>query len=81
VLLGRTFDIGRGGCFVDAVHPWPGGTPIRIGIADGLESFEVSARIVHTETDGMGIAFDQPMPQPQLRLLDRWLAQSQKSIR
>jgi hypothetical protein len=78
VLLGRTFDIGRGGCFVDALHPWSGGTPIRIGIANGKERFEVAARIVHAEMDGMGIAFDQPVPQSQLNLLDRWLTPSKK---
>jgi hypothetical protein len=76
--LGRTFDIGRGGCFVDAGHPWPGGTPVRIGISNGAERFEVAARIVHAEADGMGIAFDEPMPRPQLKVLARWLTQSIK---
>jgi hypothetical protein len=46
---------------------------MRTGIANGNERFEVAAKIVHAETDGMGIAFDQPIPQLQLKLVDRWL--------
>lgn len=56
------------------------GTQARIGIANGKKRFEVAARIVHAEKGGMRIAFIQPIPQPQLKLLDHWLTQWQKSI-
>jgi hypothetical protein len=72
-VTGRTSDLSLGGCYVDALSPFPVGTLATIKITRENESFEAQAKIVYSQIGmGMGIAFVSAQPK-QVRLFQRWL--------
>jgi hypothetical protein len=72
-IAGRTSDLSLGGCYVDAISPFPVGTEAKVTITRGKESFEVQARVVYSQIGmGMGLAFVSAQPK-QVRLFQRWL--------
>ncbi len=76
-LNGRTSDVSRTGCYVDSLHPFPGGTVIRVKLMRGNEIFESTGTVVYvTPGLGMGIVFDNPVPRIQLGILDRWIVEA-----
>jgi hypothetical protein len=73
----RTGDLSRGGCYVDTMNPFPPGTPIRIKLSQGGESFEDNAWVIYASPGlGMGVHFAEPIPPQQLAVLERWLEQA-----
>lgn len=75
-LHGRTSDVSRTGCYVDALHAFTPGTRICVNLRRGNENFEVFGKVVHATPEfGMGIVFDQPVRPGQLLVLDRWIAE------
>jgi hypothetical protein len=72
-VIGRTTDLGLGGCYVDTLSPFPVGTEAKIRILREAESFEAQARVVYSLIGmGMGLAFVSAQPK-QVRLFQRWL--------
>ena len=72
-VIGRTSDLGLGGCYVDTLSPFPVGTLAKIKILRENESFEAQVKVVYSLIGmGMGLAFVAAQPK-QIRLFQRWL--------
>lgn len=72
-IVGRTSDLGMGGCYVDTLSPFPVGTEAKIRILWNNESFDAQARVVYSMMGmGMGLAFLSAQPK-QVRLFQRWV--------
>lgn len=73
-VIGRTSDIGRGGCYVDVISPLPEGTAVKVRLSLEQRSFEAQAKVVYSQNGmGMGIAFLSATPE-SLKVLDGWIA-------
>jgi PilZ domain len=74
-LSARTSEIGIGGCYVDAMSPFPEGTVVQVRILRDQGVFEAKAKVVYCDsTMGMGLAFSEMAPEKRL-LLEDWLAE------
>jgi len=72
-LIGRTSDLGLGGCYIDTLTPLPFGTEAKVRILRENESFEAQVRVVYSSIGmGMGLAFVSAQPK-QIRIFQRWL--------
>jgi len=72
---GRTSDIGRGGCYVDAINPFPAGTAVKVRLTKDNQSFVAQAKVVYAMSGlGMGLAFTSADPE-QLWTLQRWITE------
>ncbi len=72
-IVGRTSDLGLGGCYVDTLSPFPVSTEAKIRIIRENESFEAQVKVVYSLVGmGMGLAFISAQPK-QVRLFQRWL--------
>jgi PilZ domain len=72
---GRTSDIGRGGCYVDTINPFPVGTAVKIHLTKDDQSFVAQAKVVYGMSGlGMGLMFTSVDPE-QLRTLQRWITE------
>jgi hypothetical protein len=72
-VVGRTSDLGLGGCYVDTISPFPVGTEAKIRITRDNESFDAQAKVVFSMVGmGMGLAFVSAQPK-QVRLFQRWV--------
>jgi PilZ domain len=72
-VIGRTSDLGLGGCYVDTLSPFPVGTEAKIKILRDNESFDAQAKVVYSLMGmGMGLAFVSALPK-QVRVFQRWL--------
>ena len=81
VLSARTSEIGLGGCYVDALNPFPEATPVRLRILRDQGVFETKAKVVYCDpTFGMGLAFTDMMPNQRL-VLEAWLAEIVSQLR
>jgi hypothetical protein len=75
LLSARISELGLGGCYVDALNPFPEGTLVHLRILRDQGVFETHAKVVYSELKfGMGIAFAE-MTSEQLSLLQEWLAE------
>jgi len=73
----RTTDIGPGGCFVDTLVPFGGGSRVRITIREGKTQFQATGIVVYSQSGlGMGIAFDELKPE-QRQALSYWLGEEE----
>src|ERR1700733_6750993 len=62
-IAGRTSDLGLGGCYVDAISPFPVGTNALLKIKRDTETFEAQVRVVYSQLGmGMGLAFVSAQP-------------------
>jgi PilZ domain len=74
-LLARTCELGLGGCYVDALNPFPEGTLVGLRILRDQGVFETKAKVVYCDpTFGMGLAFTE-MASDQRSLLEAWLVE------
>jgi PilZ domain-containing protein len=74
-ISGRISEVGRKGCYVDALNTLPVQTVIEVRIFRDQGSFHSPAKIVYTQDGiGMGIAFHDT-PADQLKTLDSWIAE------
>ena len=72
-IIGRTADLGLGGCYIDTLSPFAVGTEARIRIIRENETFEAQAKVVYSLLGmGMGLAFVSAQPK-QVRLFQKWL--------
>ncbi|HVB36318.1 MAG TPA: PilZ domain-containing protein [Candidatus Acidoferrales bacterium] len=70
----RCSDLGRGGCFVDSINPFPVGTAVSVRLTTDQNTFESRAEVVYAMPGmGMGLAFVSVEPE-QLWVLESWLA-------
>jgi hypothetical protein len=75
LLSARTSEFGLGGCYVDALNPFPKGTLVGLRILRDQGVFETKAEIVYCDPRfGMGLAFTEMTPDQRL-LLEAWLVE------
>jgi len=82
VLIARSSDVSRSGCYIDTLHPLPPGTMINIQLRSGEDSFETLARVVYVCPGlGMGVnwATDAPDQKQRFVVLDRWLQKAART--
>jgi hypothetical protein len=74
-LAGRMSELGIGGCYIDALNPFPEGTVIQLRILRDQGTFEATGKVVYCDsTMGMGVAFTEIAPE-QRSVLEDWLAE------
>ena len=74
-LSARISELGVGGCYVDALNPFPEGALVALRILRDQGVFETKAKVVYCHSGfGMGLAFTELMPD-QRSLLETWLAE------
>ena len=77
----RISELGLGGCYVDALNPFPEGTLIGLRILRDQGVFETKAKVVYCDPRfGMGLAFTDVTPD-QRSLLEAWLAEIVSQLR
>ncbi len=73
-LSARTSEIGLGGCYIDALNPFPDGTLVSLRILRDQGVFEAKGKVVYCHpSSGMGLAFTEMAHEHRL-LLEDWLA-------
>jgi hypothetical protein len=81
LLSARTSELGLGGCYVDALNPFPKGTMVGLRILRDQGVFETSAKVVYCDPRfGMGLAFTETTPD-QRSILETWLAEIVSQLR
>ena len=81
LLSARTSELGMGGCYVDALNPFPTGTLVGLRILRDQGVFETKAKVVYCDPKfGMGLAFTEMRPD-QRSLLEAWLAEIVTQLR
>jgi hypothetical protein len=74
-ISGRTSDISKGGCYVDALNPFPVGTVVKIRLTKDEQTFVAQAKVAYAAVGlGMGLMFTSAEPEQQW-VLERWLAE------
>jgi PilZ domain len=82
VLIARSSDVSRSGCYVDTSNPLQPGTEINIQLRSGEDVFETMARVVYLGPGlGMGVkwAIDGPDQQQRFAVPDRWLQKAPRT--
>jgi hypothetical protein len=73
-LAARISELGVGGCYVDALNPFPEGALVSLRILRDQGVFETKAKVVYCDPRfGMGLAFVDMTPDHR-SLLETWLA-------
>jgi hypothetical protein len=74
-IIGRTSDLGRGGCYIDTIGPFPPGTSLVVRINRDNQTLKVAGKVVFAQPGmGMGVAFADAEPDQQA-VLDHWIAE------
>ena len=74
-LSSRTSEIGMGGCYIDALNPFPVDTLLGLRILRDQGVFNAKAKVVYSDAKfGMGVAFTD-VPQKDKATLETWLAE------
>src|SRR5271163_2448706 len=74
-IIGRTSDLGRGGCYIDTIGPFPPGTSLVVRINRDNQTLKVAGKVVFAQPGmGMGVAFADAEPD-QRAILDHWIAE------
>ncbi|HEV2290000.1 MAG TPA: PilZ domain-containing protein [Candidatus Acidoferrales bacterium] len=72
---GRCSDLARGGCFIDAMSPFPVGTAVAVFLTLDQKKFEAKARVAYSQNGmGMGLEFTSVGPD-QRWILDQWIGE------
>jgi len=72
-LSARTSELGLGGCYIDALNPFPTGTLVQLRILRDQGVFETEAKVVYCDPRfGMGLAFTG-VTSDQRAILEAWL--------
>ncbi len=72
-IQGRTSDLSRGGCYIDAISSFPFDTDVDVCLKKDNRSFEAQARVTYSlDGMGMGVKFVQAAPE-QTSLLEKWI--------
>jgi hypothetical protein len=77
-LSGRCADVSLGGCYVDAMSPFPTGARVTVRLKHGAKSFESPATVVFSKVGmGMGLAFHDTTVDQRITLEEwtAWLAE------
>jgi hypothetical protein len=75
VVVARTSELSRFGCFVQTIKPYPQGTRVHIEMADGGDIFTASGVVAYLTGDGMGIVFSM-VESENYEILAKWLSRT-----
>jgi PilZ domain len=74
-LSARISELSVGGCYVDALTPFPEGTLVKLRIIRDQGAFESIGKVVYTHANfGMGVAFTD-LTFDQRSILEAWIAE------
>ncbi len=74
-IIGRTSDLGIGGCYIDSIGPFPMGTNLVVRINRDQQTLKIQAKVVFAQPGmGMGLAFTHAEPDQQA-ILDQWISE------
>ena len=74
-LSARISELGVGGCYVDALTPFPEGTLVKLRILRDQGAFESNGKVVYTHANfGMGVAFTN-VTEDQRSILEAWIGE------
>jgi hypothetical protein len=74
-LSARISELGVGGCYVDALNPFPEGALVGLRVLRDQGVFQTRAKVVYCDSRfGMGLAFIEMTPD-QRSILENWLAE------
>jgi PilZ domain len=74
-LSARISELSVGGCYVDAITPFPEGTLVKLRIIRDQGAFESNGKVVYTHANfGMGVAFTDVTTE-QRSILEGWIAE------
>ena len=74
-IIGRTSDLGRGGCYIDTIGPFPIGTVLVVRINREHQTLTFEGKVAFAQPGmGMGMAFTNVAPDQQV-ILDEWIAE------
>jgi hypothetical protein len=74
-LAARASDLGMNGCYLDAMNPFPVGTPILVRLSTEAHGFACEARVAYAlPRMGMGLMFTRVSPD-QAAALSAWIAE------
>jgi hypothetical protein len=76
-VTGRATDLGAGGCYIDALNTFPGGTYVEVFLHCEGQTFHCHALVTYAVTCsgvGMGLAFTRTATDQEISLLD-WIKQ------
>ncbi len=74
-IQGRTSDLSRGGCYVDAGSCFPAGSIVVVRLTREMRFFEAQAEIAYSiDGMGMGVKFTDAVPE-QFSTLESWVAE------
>src|ERR1700722_3453976 len=74
-IIGRTSDLGRGGCFIDTIGPFPVGTVLVVRINREERTLTIEGKVAFAQPGmGMGLAFTKVAPDQQA-ILDEWIGE------
>ena len=74
-IIGRTSDLGRGGCYIDTIGPFPPGTTLVVRINRERQSLTIEGKVVFAQPGmGMGLSFTKVEPDQQ-PILDKWIGE------
>ena len=82
VLVARSSDVSRSGCYIDTLNPLQPGTEINIQLRSGEDVFDTLARVVYVCPGlGMGVKWptDRPDQQQRFAILDSWLQEAART--
>ena len=82
VLIARSSDVSRSGCYTDTLNLLQPGREINIQLRSGEDVFETMAHVVYLCPGlGMGVkwATDGPDQQQRFAVLDRWLQKAPRT--
>jgi PilZ domain len=80
-LSARISELGIGGCYVDAMNPFPEGTVVTVRILRDSGAFETKGKVVYCHPGcGMGLSFAEIEPS-QRSILEEWLAEAVRELR
>ena len=75
LLSARISELGVGGCYVDALNPFPEGALVGLRILRDQGVFQTKAKVVYCDSRfGMGLAFIE-LTADQRSILENWLAE------
>ena len=75
-LIALTGELGRFGCFVKTITPFPSGEEVSLKITHDGREFAASGEVVYAlPTEGMGIAFGAIQASAYEAVLESWLAE------
>jgi hypothetical protein len=73
-IMGRTSDLGLGGCYIDTLSPFPVDAVVRVRLEHDLKEFEATALVAYSSVPmGMGLTFTEIQAEP-LAVLKAWVA-------